>query len=83
MNQESVIADIEERAHRARVSMARVCRRAGINPTTFSRWKPSERNPNPMGATLQSIGRLYSALEEIEREQLGAERKSRRKAVAA
>lgn len=80
MNQESVIADIEERAHRARVSMAAVCREAGINPTTVSRWKRSERNPNPMGATLQSIGKLYAALDKLERQ---AARRSRRTAVAA
>ena len=69
MNQESVIADIEARARAAGVSMGSVCRRAKINPTTFCRWKPSLRNPEPMGATLHSIGKLYHALEAIEAEQ--------------
>lgn len=80
MDQDSIIADIEDRAHRARLSMAAVCREAGINPTTFSRWKRSERNPNPGGATLESIRRLYSALDKLERQ---AARRSRRTAVAA
>jgi len=75
MDQESVIADIELRAHCAGVSMNRVCQRAGVNPTTFSRWKKSERNPQPIGATLRSIGRLYDALVAIEAEKAGKRRK--------
>lgn len=66
MNQESVIADIEARAHRAGVSIKLLCRRADVNPTTFSRWKKSDRNPNPCGASLLSIGRLYEELQAVE-----------------
>lgn len=81
MDQESVIADIENRAFLARVSMHQVCRKAGIDPTTFSRWKKSPRNPEPVGATLRSIGKLYDALAEIERATARSRRS--RKAVAA
>lgn len=65
MNQESVIADIEARARAAGVSIGRLCRAADLNPTTFSRWKKSERNPEPIGATLHSIGKLYDALDRL------------------
>lgn len=75
MDQESVIADIELRAHHAGVSMNRVCQRAGVNPTTFCRWKKTERNPEPIGATLRSIGRLYDALAAIEGEKAGKRRR--------
>ncbi|MDE2595993.1 MAG: transposase [Sphingomonadales bacterium] len=81
MDQESVIADIEHRAFIARVSMNRVCREAGLDPTTFSRWKKSDRNPEPIGATLRSIGKLYDALAKLERDAARARRA--RKAVAA
>lgn len=80
MDQETIITDIERRARQAGVSMNAVCKRAGVNPTTFCRWKKSERNPEPMGATLVSIGKLYDALAQIERT---AQRKRTRKAVAA
>ena len=78
MDQQSVIADIEDRARRAGVSIRVVCERAGVHPTTFSRWKLTELNPEPAGASLISIGKIYSALEEIV-----AERRRARKAVAA
>ena len=67
MNQETVIADIEARAHRAGVPIKLLCGRAGVNPTTFSRWKKSERNPDPCGASLLSIGKLYDALDQVEK----------------
>jgi len=38
-------------------------------------WKRSERNPEPMGATLHSIGRLYAALEQIAAERSRPARK--------
>lgn len=65
MNQESVIADIEAKARRAGISINRLCKKADLNPTTFSRWKRSERNPEPIGATLHSIGKLYAALDRL------------------
>jgi len=66
MNQESVIADIEHRAWSLGISIRALCQRAGVHPTTFSRWKRSERNPEPLGATLHSIGKLYAALDHFE-----------------
>ena len=77
MNQETIIADIEARAWSVGVSIGTLCREAGVHPTTFSRWKKSERNPEPIGATLHSIGKLYDALEALER---GRRRRSRRAA---
>lgn len=79
MNQESVIADIEARAWSVGISIRALCKQAGVHPTTFSRWKKSERNPEPMGASLLAIGRLYDALAALE---AGARRRPR-KAVAA
>lgn len=79
MNQDSIIADIEQRAWSVGVSINRLCLKAGVNPSTFSRWKRSERNPEPVSATLHSIAKLYDALNHFEA------RKPRRarKAVAA
>lgn len=68
MDQQSVIADIERKAYEARVSMRFVCQRAGVHPTTFSRWKKSKDNPDPVGATLLSIGKIYDALDSISKE---------------
>lgn len=79
MDQDTIIADIERRAFNAGVSISTVCKRARVNPTTFSRWKRTERNPEPMGATLHSIARLFNALKAIESE--GSRRA--RKAVRA
>ena len=67
MDQESVIADIEHRAFCSGISISELCRQAGVNPTTFSRWKKSERNPEPIGAGLRSIGKLYNALSAVEK----------------
>ncbi len=65
MNQESVIADIEQKARAAGVSISALCNRAGVHPTTFSRWKKSARNPEPMGASLLAIGKIYNELEKL------------------
>ena len=65
MDQQTVIADIESRAREAAVSIRRVCIEAGVHPTTFSRWKKSDRNPDPQGANLKLIGQLYEAIERI------------------
>ncbi len=78
MNQDSVIADIEERAQDAGVSIRALCLRAKVHPTTFSRWKRSERNPDPMGASLLAIGRIYAVLAAVE-----AEKANRRRARRA
>lgn len=79
MDQDSLIADIERRAWNAGLSMNALCRHAGVNPTTFSRWKKTERNPDPVGPTLRSIRKLHAALAEFER---GQSRRSRKAAHA-
>jgi DNA topoisomerase IB len=62
MDQQTIIAEIEARASEAGLSINAVCRQARVHPTTFSRWKLSERNPDPVGANLSSIEKLYTAL---------------------
>lgn len=66
MDQQHMIEDIEARAKAAGVSMRQVCESAGIHPTTFSRWKVSEKNPEPIGATLASLNKLDAALRKAE-----------------
>lgn len=67
MEQQSIITDIEERAKSLGFTMEEVCKGAGLHPTTFSRWKRSERNPNPIGATLASLGKIDAFLVNHER----------------
>lgn len=49
-------SDIELMAHRAGMTMADVCRRAGVAPSTFSRWKCGSTSP-----TLEIVRRLMDA----------------------
>lgn len=79
MDQEAVIADIENKAWEAGVSMRRVCTLAGVHPTTFSRWKKTDRNPNPIGAKLKTVQQLYTALDTLRSE---APKRRTRRAVA-
>jgi len=79
MDQESIIADIESRAWSVGISINALCKRAGVHPSTFSRWKKSERNPEPIGVTLKSVRKLHSALETIEAQ---ARRRRTRKVAA-
>ena len=62
MDQQQFIADFEARAKALGVSIGRVCEDAGIHPTTFSRWKASARNPEPVGASLKSLLAIDTAL---------------------
>lgn len=68
MDQQSITQDIARRAKASRVSIAELCRRAGIHPDTFHNWRKTERNPNPPGANLHSIGALYAELDKIDAE---------------
>jgi hypothetical protein len=79
MDQEAVIADIERRARMAGVSISELCRQAGVHPTTFSRWKKSPRNPEPLGATFKTIKKLDNQLRVI----AASRRPASRKAVQA
>jgi transcriptional regulator with XRE-family HTH domain len=63
MDQQAIIAEIEERAKKLGLSISEVCRRAGVHPTTFSRWKLSELNPDPVGATIKSLRALTDVLD--------------------
>lgn len=82
MDQQTTIRDIERRAKAARVPLAELCRRAGIHPTTFFRWKKGPKNPDPVGANFHSVEALWRELDNIEAED--AKRLSGRgKAVAA
>lgn len=66
MNQEEIIASIEARAWDVGISINALCRQAGVHPTTFSRWKKSDRNPEPISVTLRSIEKIYDALAIVE-----------------
>jgi alanine-synthesizing transaminase len=57
MEQQTLIASLEDRARRAGLPIAEVCRRAGVHPTTFSRWK-SKGN----GATVKSLAAIETVL---------------------
>lgn len=66
MDQQEIITDLEGRAKAVGLTIAEVCSRAELHPTTFSRWKLSEKNTKPVGANLASISRLRSVIEEAE-----------------
>lgn len=86
MDQQTIVQDIARRAKAARISIAELCRRAGIHQDTFHNWKKTERNPNPPGANLHSIGALFRELDKIDAEdakRLSARAAGRGKAVAA
>ena len=86
MDQQTIVQDIARRAKASRISVAELCRRAGIHPDTFHNWKKTERNPDPVGANLHSIGALYRELDKIDTEdaaRLSAQVSRRGKAVAA
>lgn len=66
MDQQSIIRDIERRAKASRVPLAELCRRAGIHPVTFFKWRKGPKNPEPVGANLHSIEALYRELDKID-----------------
>lgn len=68
MDQQSIVNEIQQRAKASRISIAELCRRAGIHPDTFHNWKKTERNPDPPGANLHSIGALFRVLDSIDAE---------------
>lgn len=80
MDQQKIIREIEERAWEARVSISLLCQRAGIHPTTFWKWKKSRRNPQPGGASIKSLTKIFDALDQIEVEN---SRRRTKKALAA
>lgn len=69
MDQQDIVAVIEERAAKLKLSISDVCQEAGVHPTTFSRWKKSDKNPQPIGATIKSLSALTDALDRLEGDQ--------------
>lgn len=63
MDQQTIIAEIEGRAASLHLSISELCKRANIHPTTFSRWKLSDKNPEPIGATIKSLRALTDILD--------------------
>jgi transcriptional regulator with XRE-family HTH domain len=72
MDQQQIIADFERRASALGLSISEICRRANVHNTTFSRWKISEQNPNPSGATIKSLGAIDAVLTAEEAKQPAA-----------
>lgn len=63
MDQQTIIAEIEARASALGLTISQLCERAGIHATTFSRWKLSDKNPEPVGATIKSLRALTDVLD--------------------
>jgi hypothetical protein len=72
MDQQDIIREIESRAAKLELSISDLCQEASVHPTTFSRWKKSEKNPQPIGATLKSLSALTDALDRLENARLKA-----------
>lgn len=66
MDQQDIIATIESRAGKLGISISEVCQQAKVHPTTFSRWKKSEKNPQPIGATIKSLSAITDVLDRLE-----------------
>ena len=66
MDQQQIIAALEGRAKRLRLPMSEICKRAGIHPTTFSRWKVSDQNLRPINANLGSLSKIEAAISAAE-----------------
>lgn len=66
MDQQTIISQFEDRAKALGLAMTEVCRRASLHPTTFSRWKVSDRNPEPIGANLASLSKINAVLTDAE-----------------
>jgi transposase-like protein len=62
MDQQEAIAEIEREARRAGFSIAALCKRAGVHPTSFSRWKRTPGNPKPASASYNAIISLRATL---------------------
>ena len=62
MDQQEAIAEIEREARRNGISIAALCRRGKVHPSTFSRWKRTPGNPAPTSASYNAIMGLRSTL---------------------
>lgn len=66
MDQQQILSSLEVRARQVGLPMSEVCRRAGIHPTTFSRWKLSDKNQQPKGASIPSVAKLEAVISQAE-----------------
>ncbi|WP_158250644.1 helix-turn-helix transcriptional regulator [Novosphingobium sp. HII-3] len=66
MDQQTIIAAMEARARKLGLSMSELCRRANVHPTTFSRWKLTKKNPEPIGASIKTLSALENVLKAAE-----------------
>lgn len=66
MDQQTIVSAFEDRAKALGLPMSEVCKLAEVHPTTFSRWKLSDKNPDPIGATLKSLSSIDEVLREAE-----------------
>jgi len=62
MDQQEIISGFERRAAALKLPIGEICQRAAVHPTTFSRWKLSEKNPDPISATMKSLQAIEVAL---------------------
>ncbi len=67
MQDTNPIEALFERAKSNRVPMSHICKLAGVDPTTPSRWK-NKRN----GATVEAVNKLNAALSAILNDQQAA-----------
>ncbi len=65
MDQQQAIAEIEREARRAGISIASLCKRHGIYPSTFWRWKRTSANPCPTKASYNDVIGLRSTLKDM------------------
>ncbi len=66
MDQQTIIAELEDRAKALGLSISEVCKDANVHPTTFSRWKLSDKNSDPIGATIKSLSAIDAVLSKAE-----------------
>ena len=57
----AIVENLKDRAQRAGVSMATVCKRAGVAQSTFTRWKAGTYEP-----TMRKLRRMQDVLTEAE-----------------
>ena len=62
MDQQQIIAQIEERVKALGLSIGKICSEAGVHPTTFSRWKASPKNPEPVSANLRNLAAIDAVI---------------------
>jgi len=58
---------IEQRAEAVNLSLAAVCKRAGVRRHTISRWRSGDVSPT-LKVLQRDLGKLSQAMDEIERE---------------